>query len=72
MSDHPRRARAGVDGDARSGQRLEVAARGGYRHLKLGNHLGRGHPTAGLHQQQGGHQASGSHAASLPEKALTR
>jgi hypothetical protein len=60
-----------VDRDAGAGQRLQVAARGGHRHLQFGGQLGRGDPAAGLDEQESGDEAIGAHGFFLPEKVLS-
>ena len=61
----------GVHRDPGRGQRLQVAAGGGNRHLQLAGQFGGGHPPPGLHEQEGGDEAVGAHVSILRHKALS-
>ena len=67
----PAPAGLGVDGHARGGQGLEVAAGGGDRHLELRGQFGRGHPRTGLQDEEGGHEAVGAHGSIFARKVVT-
>ena len=69
--ERPPAAAAGlrVDRDAGRGQRLQVAAGGGDRHLELVGQLGGGHPTAGLHQQEGGDESVSAHVLEFSQQS---
>jgi hypothetical protein len=70
--ERPAAAAAGlrVDRDARCGQRLQISASGGNRHLELVGQLGGGHPATGLHEQQGGDETVSAHVPSFSHKLL--
>ena len=65
-------SRLHVHGDARAGQRLQVAACGGQGHLKFVSEFGSGDASSRLQKQHGCDESVGAHDMTLSRKVLNR